>query len=590
VWLNRARNGVDDDETSGVAADHGLPGENVVGSHAHRRATVGLTAVLAVALLGTSCAVAGGADEPAADVSPVLTVGMPNTVEEENHNPFDSGSAAQKLGYTNAIYEPLAQVNLVDPAEEPTPWLASSWSWDATYTELRVTPREGVTWSDGEPFTAEDVAYTFTLRRDEPTLNPGLLPYEDVRVEGADVVVTFASSQYVNRTKPLNTFVVPQHVWAGLAPAAIQAEPNLDPVGTGPYVLDDFTLDGATLTARDDYWGGPLAVPTLRYEPYADNDALTAAYVSGDVQWGWAYIPSYDKVYLAADPQHHHQFAPTGLGVDALFLNTQVPPFDDVAVRRAVNTVIDRRDMSILATSGVWRPLRSVTGLPQPAGDPFIAPEHVGQEFAVDVAAAAAILADAGYVLADGVLHDQDGVPVTFTLTNPVGWTDYMWELELVKEAVAPLGIVATVEGQDEAAWFENIGVGAFQASMHWTEGGATPWDTYSSQMNGAHVRPFGTAADWNYGRFQDAEADAAFVAYASATEEAERVEALATIQRVYVEQVPAIPLLGRPNAAQYSTVAYTGFPSDADPYASPQPTSPAASLILTRLEPSPQE
>ncbi|WP_244286038.1 ABC transporter substrate-binding protein [Cellulosimicrobium cellulans] len=447
--------------------------------------------------------------------------------------------------------------------------------------------REGVLWSDGEPLTPDDVAFTFTLRKDDPALNPDLLPYEDVRVEGRDVVVTFGSGQYVNRTKAINTFVVPEHVWAGRPVETLLDDPDVDPVGTGPYVLEEFAPDGVTLVARDDYWGGPLAVPELRYVAYPDNDSLTAAYVSGEVQWGWAYIPGYETVYLAADPDHLHQFAPTGLAIDALFLNTQVPPFDDVAVRRALNGVLDRDSISNYATSGVWPALRNATGLPLPAGEPFVGAELADRVLAVDVPAAAAILEDAGYELVDGVLHDQDGAPVTFTLTNPSGWTDYMWELEAVKEAAARLGIVATVEGQDEAEWFDKIGKGDFQASMHWTDGGATPWDTYSSQMNGAHLRPLGTSADQNFGRFQDADADAAFLTYASSTDEAERAAALATIQHVYVDQVPAIPLLGRPTAAQYSTVAYTGFPSDADPYASPQPTSPAASLILTRLVPS---
>lgn len=549
-----------------------------------RRAVVTVPVVLGAA----ACGFVSPGHEPTPAASPaVLTIGMPNSIDGEDNNPFDSGSAAQKLGYANVLYEPLAQVNLVDPAQDPTPWLASSWSWDASYTELRVTVREGVTWSDGEPLTPDDVAFTFALRRDDPALNPDLLPYEDVRVEGQDVVVTFGSGQYVHRTTAINTFVVPEHVWDDRPAEAILEDPDLAPVGTGPYVLEEFAPDGVTLVARDDYWGGPLAVPELRYVAYPDNDALTAAYVRGEVQWGWAYIPSYEDVYVAADPDHLHQFAPTGLAIDALFLNTQVPPFDDVAVRRAVNLVLDRDDISNLATSGVWPPLRSVTGLPLPAGEPFLAPELADLGLAVDVPRAAGILEEAGYELVDGVLHDEGGVPVTFTLTNPSGWTDYLWELEIVKEAVARLGIVATVEGQDEAEWFDRIGRGDFQASMHWTDGGATPWDTYSSQMNGAHVRPLGTAADANFGRFQDDEADAAFRTYASSTDDAERAEALATIQRVYVDQVPAIPLLGRPTAAQYSTVAYTGFPSEADPYASPQPTSPAASLVLTRLEPS---
>nr|WP_241744234.1 ABC transporter substrate-binding protein [Cellulosimicrobium arenosum] len=468
------------------------------------------------------------------------------------------------------------------------PWLASSWTWNEDYTRLRIVPREGVTWSDGEPFSAEDVAYSFRIRMENTALNPELLPYEDVTLDDGDVVVSFSSGQYVNQTRPLNALVVPEHLWGALVTEALQDDPLLEPVGTGPYVLDSFSTDEVRLVARDDYWGGELAVPELRYRPFDGNEAITAAYVAGDVQWGWAYITEYNTVYIAADPDNYHQFAPTGLGIDALFLNTRVPPFDDVAVRRAVNAVVNRDDVSLLATSGVWRPLRNATGLPQPAGDDYIAPRFADADLTPDLAAAAQVLADAGYVLEDGVLLDpDDGEPVTFTLTNPEGWSDYMWELELISHAVEPLGIEATVEGQDEAEWFEAIGLGDFQASMHWTDPGATPWDTYSGQMNGSHLRPLGERAEWNFGRFQDERADEAFVRYASTTDPAERTEAMETLQEVYVDQVPTIPLLGRPNAAQYSTRDYTGFPSAADPYASPQPTNPAASLVLTRLRPS---
>ncbi|MBD5785349.1 ABC transporter substrate-binding protein [Cellulosimicrobium terreum] len=555
-----------------------------------RSLTAGLTLVALSGLLA-ACSGTGSDDPSASEPPPPLTIGMPNTVEEEDNNPFDSGSAAQKLGYAYAVYEPLAQINVNDPAQPPLPWLASEWSWDAGYTELRITPRAGVTWSDGEPFTAEDVAYSFRIRMENPALNPELLPYEDVRIDQGAVVVTFESGQFVNQTKPLNAVVVPEHLWGALPTETLQDDPVLDPVGTGPYVLASFSVDEVVLTARRDYWGGPLAAPELRYRPYDGNEAITQAYVDGDAQWGWAFIALYDKVYIAADPDHYHQFAPTGLGVDALFLNTQEPPFDDVAMRRAINAALPREDISLLATSGVWQPLLSVTGLPMPAGDAFVQDAYRDSELVPDPAGAAQILADAGYELEDGVLHDpDDGEPVTFTLTNPEGWSDYMWELELIAQAVEPLGIEAKVEGQDEAEWFEAIGLGDFQASMHWTESGATPWDTYSSQMNGAHVRPLGERADWNYGRFDDPAADEAFLRYASSSDDETRAEALATIQDVYVDQVPAIPLLGRPNAAQYSTRHYTGFPDEADPYASPQPTSPAASLILTRLRPSPDE
>jgi hypothetical protein len=134
---------------------------------------------------------------------------MPNGAQSDNNNPFLSSSAANSLGYKNVIYEPLVMTNVVQPSAAGTPWLATAWTWSNNYQKLVLTIRNGVTWSDGQPLTAADVAYTFNLLKANTTLNANAIKFGTIASSGNTVTLTFPSSQYVYQTQILNQFIVP---------------------------------------------------------------------------------------------------------------------------------------------------------------------------------------------------------------------------------------------------------------------------------------------------------------------------------------------------------------------------------------------
>lgn len=91
-----------------------------------------------------------------------LTIAKPDgPITTQNNNPFVGDGSASRLSYSNVIYEPLAIVNLIDPSAEPEPWLAKEFQWNDDYTSVEFTARDGVKWSDGKEFTAQDIAFTF---------------------------------------------------------------------------------------------------------------------------------------------------------------------------------------------------------------------------------------------------------------------------------------------------------------------------------------------------------------------------------------------------------------------------------------------
>ena len=541
--------------------------------------------VVAAGLAFTGCSAGGGGGGDASNK--VLTIGMPNGPQAPNQNPLATGSASLSLGYAYVVYESLMQINELHPTDEPTPWLAESVEWNDDSTQAVITARDGVQWSDGEDFTADDIAFSIQLRKDTPELNIDFPDqYGDISVDGNQVTVDFTTSQYVNRDKLYKLLIVPEHIWADVDPVQFTDD---EMIGTGPYLLDQFTPQSVTMKPNPDYWGGQPKVGTLRYDTFNDNNGLTTALTTGEAQWGWTFIPDYENTFIAKDPEHFHQVAGGGFGVDVLYLNNETKPFDDPAFRKALNLVVDRAEISEKAGYGVCPQISSVTGLPQPSGDAYIAPEFDGAELEVDVDGAKQLLTDAGYTWdSSDKLVDPDGTAVTFTLTNPAGWSDYLSALDIIKAGAEELGATATVEPAVQDTWFNDIiPFGNFQATLHWTDGGSTPWNLYSNIMDGASYVPLGETANWNFGRYQNDAVTQALAAFKGASDDATRAEAMQVIQDAFVNDAPGLVIWSRPAVAQYSTVNYTGFPSEDDPYANPQPTGPQAALILSKLEPT---
>jgi peptide/nickel transport system substrate-binding protein len=549
---------------------------------------VALAVAAALALTACSGGSGGSADDEGTSTGAsgaALTIAKPDgAIATESNNPWVGDASGMKLGYINAILEPLGFVNLVDPTDEVTPWLAQEITWNDDFTSVTLVARDGVTWNDGEEFTAEDIEFTFTLLKDTPELDNAALGITGVTLDGSSVTVTFGASMFAKQDKVLHKLIVPKHIWESVADPA--TDPNLEPVGTGPYTLTQFSSQSVELTARDDYWGGELAAPTLYYVSYNDNTALTTALASGEADWAQAFIPNVQSAYLDKDEDNVY-WAAAGLGIDTMFVNTQTKPFSDVAFRQAMNLVVDREKHQAIAREGGVPELTSVTGLPTPAGDAFISEEYADATYEVDVEGAKQILSDAGYTWDGDALVDPDGEPVTFELSVPQGWSDYVTGISLIADSAAEIGVEATVDTPDSDTWWAMKGEGDFQAILHWTDTGATPYDLYSDIMDGRWMKPLGEAADFNFGRYDNPEATAALNTYATATDDATRDEALAEVQRIFVEDVPAIPIGTRPFIGEYNTRSYVGWPGEDDPYTNPDPTQPSAALILTSLEPA---
>jgi peptide/nickel transport system substrate-binding protein len=463
--------------------------------------------------------------------------------------------------------------------------------WDAAFKTATITVRDNATWSDGQKLTGDDVAFTFNLIKANKALNTLAAPYDSITASGNTVTVTFTNSMFVLKDRWLGqTPIVPKHIWESAGDPTTYADKN--PIGTGPYVLKSFTPQTTTLDLRPSgYWQNPPQVKELRYTSYTDNGAQTTALSTGANEWSFVFIPNYKSVFIDKDPAHYKVWAPPVLGIHGLYINTTKKPFDNVALRQAMNMVVNREDIFNKAEAGYFHPLvTSVTGLPSPSGDPYVSADYKGKNQTVDVAGAKALLAQNGFKLSsDGkTLSDPSGKPVKLILTDPSGWSDYQTSLEIVKDNLAQIGIAATVDKANQDAWFKNVEEGKFDATFRWTNGGSTPWDLYQTIMDGSLLQPIGKASPaGNFGRFNNPQATEAIKAYANAADDAARTAALATIEKVFVEQVPMIPVGADNIGMAYSTKNWVGWPDDSNPYSAGQPTQANALDVVLHLKPA---
>ncbi|MFC8079995.1 ABC transporter substrate-binding protein [Streptomyces sp. NPDC057307] len=553
---------------------------------AHRKLRA-LAAATVVAALAAGCSSANSdANRSSGGASGVLTIGMPNGPQTNNSNPFLGTSAGASLGYRYMIYEPLVMTNQIRPSEKGKPWLASDWKWEANFTKVTFTIDDRAKWSDGKKLTAEDVAFTFGLIKKFPALNGNGVPYDGITVEGGKVVLTFKDSQFVNQNKIATTFIVPKHIWETVKDPATW--PNRKPLGSGPYKLKTFTPQTTTLDTTSSYWKGKTQVKELRFTSYNDNSAQTTALANGKAEWSFVFMPNYKQLYVAKDPKNNKLWFPSGLGIHGLWFNTTKGPLGDPALRKAMAMVIDRKAIHVQAQATLYPEITNPTGIPLPAGESFLAPEYKGATIKPDVAGAKKLLDEAGYTLDGSVLKDPDGKAVKLTFTDPAGWNDYITGLSIIKDNIKPLGIEAKVKTQTAEAWTSDVGNGNFDATLHWTNSGATPYDMYQNIMDGALLQPIGKNAPLgNFGRFDSPEATKALKEYANATEDSARTTALNTIQKIMVDEVPMIPTAAAPIGAEYSTKNWVGWPTEADPYGPPQPTQPNALDVVLHLKPA---
>ncbi len=485
----------------------------------------------------------------------------------KNFNPFVPNT---RWASNHTIYEPLMLYNYAQSTLEP--WLATEYSWSADNLTLTMPLRTDVTWSDGEPFTAADVVFTFELMQQFPALigsaSGAWDDYLDAVVADDDATVSFTFKRVYTPAIYLlsNQTIVAKHIWEAIADPLTTT--NETPVGTGPFTeIAIFQPQGYEMHKNPSYWA-PIAIDGLRFKAYTNNDQIAAATVSGEVDWG-GLVANPDETFVAKDPEHNHYWWPTTTNV-CLFLNTTRPPFDDPIFRKAVGAALNREQMVETALWGKSTPANA-TGLAEAAFAEWIDPAAVeaGADWVShNVDLANQWLDEAGYVMDGDWRTNLDGSEMKFSAIVPGGYSDWVAVLQIAITNLKDAGINVELETSSPDAWSTAAFTGEYDLSLGTGARGATPFEFYRGTMSAATNKPVGEVATQNYHRYENAEADELLLEFAATGD----VEAQKTIthqlEAIFAAEAPLVPLYGAPDWGLYTTTRITGFPNEDDPYA----------------------
>ena len=485
-----------------------------------------------------------------------------------NFNPFANNPNWPTL---KGIFEPLMIFNTLKG--ELVPWLAESYTWSEDYKTLTINLREGVKWSDGQDFTANDVVFTFNLLKNTPGLNgSGLTPLNSTvdtftAPDAKTVVFTFKSVDTMSIYDITNQDIVPEHVWKDVTDPATY-ENNM-PVGTGPFTeLVDFQPQAYELDKNPNYW--QECKPTykgIRVTAYSGNEAQVAALVAGEIDWTGSVLPNIDDAVIAHNSQITYNPNPAGMTV-LMHLNPNTKPFDDIVVRKAMSMAINRDQIMQVAFNGKAE-AADVTGLSDVYAKWKVSdPSSLGDWTTYNQEQAAQMLEDAGYKLGpDGFRTNKDGSPMVFKLTMVQGFTDWISAGEIMVQNWKDIGMNVETNMIDPGAFFGSVPMGDYQIALWFGYTSPTPYGQYIRMMGSATVVPWGAFTMQNFAHYGSTDADALLAQMASTDDQAKQIEISHELQKVFAEEAPVIPLWSGLDWAIFNNEYFTGWPTQENNY-----------------------
>jgi peptide/nickel transport system substrate-binding protein len=552
-----------------------------------RRWPIPSAAVVLAALISVSaCSGPAGGAASGQGSGITLTIGGQAVGMTRVFNPFLPTSALGLAGNAVAsgnasgfIYEPLVQVDYVR-SNYVIPWLASSWTWSNGNKTLTWHLRQGVKWSDGQPFSSADVVFSFQLMEKYPALNLTGISFSSVSAPDPNtVVLTFATPQKQNFESFASQIIVPKHIWSKVSNPTTYSDPN--PVGTGPFLLSSFSPQGYLLAKNPHYWQpGKPQVAGLRFVAFSDNETLANAVTSGQIDWAADYLPNAQTTFLDRSADNHY-WVPEA-GSDGLIPNLDTFPLNDLAVRKAINVGIDR---SAIASARNSAPATNVTGLPVPSFSSIIAPQYQNSDYQQNVSEAKSILTADGWTMGPGGYYQKNGRQLTFSLAFPAAYTDIAAAASVLTQQLKAIGINMTISTVPANEINNLDGLGRFQATMGYPVAYTpTAWSFYSEQMNPQFYQPIGknipTFQDIE--RFNDPTARALFAEYPSASP-ARQAQIVQQWEGIWANQLPVITMIYWGDYAEWNSSQVTGWATSSDPYFMPSPNEVVALRLRSK-------
>ncbi len=482
-------------------------------------------------------------------------------------NPLDPNAATGVVGLqyeTLFLYDPLA--------DKFEPWLAESASWtDPTTYTIKV--RQGVKWSDGQAFSADDVAFTLGLAKIK-AVGDNIWDFvsDATATDASTVVVKFKDPAYQEwATWTYNKPILPKHVWEAKANEDILKETNANGVGTGPYAYKTASQDRMVWVKNDGWWAKTALNLDVKPKYIVDivngaNNVALGLLMQGGIDLSNNFLPGIATLVQNGYVSTYYKQAPYMLSANTAWLvtNDKKKPLDDKAFRTAIAWSVNVPDIVNKVYGNIVK-AADPTGL-LPNWDKYIdTAQRDALGFKYDPAKAGQILDAAGYKKgSDGFYQNKDGSPIKLTIMVPTGWSDWEAARDVIVASLKAVGINAEARIVDYNGLVDARNNFDFDLVVNnEVQVSNTPWTYYDYIFRMPLME--GAGKNRNYGGYENADAwQLVQQLDRTPVDKVDDMKALTSkLQKIFLTDLPVIPLWYNGMWSQVSNVVWTGWPSD---------------------------
>jgi peptide/nickel transport system substrate-binding protein len=543
-----------------------------------RKVGFGVIAAL-IAVLAAMSVMAGGAGAGEQSLL-ALPRGQTLYMSGTQWSPYTDLNPAKNWDYASGVGGLVYETPFrYDPLKDKfIPWLASNGTWKSPNVYV-MTVRPNVKWSDGKPLTATDFKFTFDTLKIATHPQHALWQttgLKSVTTSGSSVKFTFSAAPGVQQFDfyRFNVLIVPQHVFKSYTDEEI-ATGNMSEtkklVGTGPYVYKTGASTGSQAIVwlkRDNWWAtkalGVKVAPKYVVDLHnTSNASQLTNLLKGNIDLFNNFAPktaisSKFKTYFSGTPYH------LGANTTWLIPNLTKKPLSDKQFRQALAYSINMQQILDKAYQGLVAKA-SPTGL-LPIWDKWVDKNLVKQYgFSYNASKAKSILAAAGYkdVNGDGYVENLDGSKLALEIACPNGWSDWMTSIQVIAESAKAVGIKITPVYPEYATLVDDRGHANYDLLLNndrqWSN---TPW-TYYQYLFQLPILDNQTTV--NYERYTNQKAW-------SLTQALDKIPStntkgiqttMSSLQKIFMQDLPTIPLWYNGMWSMMSTKYWTNWPSD---------------------------
>jgi peptide/nickel transport system substrate-binding protein len=363
--------------------------------------------------------------DEAVDDGGTLVEGWPSDLQSVNPVLINDVPSA---AFAALIFEPLIEIH--PDTLEPVGTLAEAWEVSSDGLRWTFYLRDGVTWHDGQPFTAHDVKFTYDLHLDPESSSSYT---SDLTTKLDSIEVMNALTVRFHLPNPFADFavdvavypIVARHVWEAIPVADIIHDPGSTGedatrvVGTGPFQFREWVLqERANVVRYEEYWGGRPHLEEYVFKVIPDTDAGIAQLRTGELDW-LGGLPGSAVNDLRELPEIAvHDFATLSF----TFYGTNLDPektelFQDVEVRQAMLYALDRDAM----VDSIQFGYASVAIGTMPTLSWAYNPTGIEQTYRYDPERASELLDEAGWVAGVDGIREKDGQRLSFEMLGDAG-------------------------------------------------------------------------------------------------------------------------------------------------------------------------